>query len=199
VGALGAKLNAIAFLVSAFTVKSHLSLSRFSTNLGSSWNSAIFTSFPFVVYEVAYVTSDYQTNSIPWRLSLDLQYAQTRNYTKLNNADCISLYLNSVSGAGNVVVVTSMTSADNCDLFNDSSSLIFTFGRGDFATIEDWVCQSPQYPIQKNYCWPGNLLPVASNWSVDTGAVLGSPVQYCLVEDPLNMDDLCGLHFTQTA
>ena len=94
-----------------------------------------------------------------------------------------------------MVVVTSMTSADNYDLFNDSSSLIFTFGRGYFATIEDWVCQSPQYPIQKNYCWPGNLLPVASNWSVDTGAVLGSPVQYCLVEDPLNMDDLCGLHF----
>jgi hypothetical protein len=163
----------------------------FSTNLGSRWNSAIFTSFPFVVYRVAYVTSDFQTNSNPWKskLNADLQYSAW------NNMDCINRYLNSVSGAGDVVVVTSMTSAEN-----HNSSLIFTFNRGDFATIVDWVCQSPQYnQTQKNYCWPGNLLPIASDWSIPVGVYLDdaipATVQYCLAEDPLNMDDLCGLHF----
>jgi hypothetical protein len=166
-----------------------------STNSGSSWNSAIFSSFPFVAYRVAFVTSDFQTNSKPWGENPDLQFAW-RNFTKLNNADCITRYLNSVSGAGDVVVVTSMTSADNYAFYKDDTSLIETFGpRDDVSTIVDWVCDSPQYQMNAtNYCWAGNLLPTASDWSVD---VVGEdiPVQYCLAEDLANMDDWCGLHF----
>jgi hypothetical protein len=193
-GALRTKLDAVASLVCAFINHAFL-FPMISTNSGSSWNSAIFSSFPFVAYRAAFVTSDFQTNSNPWEENPDLQSAW-RNFTKLNNADCISRYLNSVSGAGDVVVVTSMTSTENDLRFKNDTSLIETFElTEDISKIVVWVCSSPQYQLNAtNYCWAGNLLPVASSWSVNISNQ-DVPVQYCLAEDPANMDDWCGLHF----
>jgi hypothetical protein len=194
-GALRTKLDAVASLVCAFINHAFL-FPMISTNSGSSWNSAIFSSFPFVAYRVAFVTSDFQTNSNPWEENPDLQSASWRNFTKLDNADCINRYLNSVSGAGDVVVVTSMTSTENDLRFKNDTSLIETFGlTEDISKIVVWVCSSPQYQLNAtNYCWAGNLLPVASSWSVNISNQ-DVPVQYCLAEEPADMDDWCGLHF----
>ena len=141
---------------------------------------------------MAFAASDFGMNNNTWEENDDLQQSvMDRKFTQISNRDCIDRYLNSQSGAGDVVVVTTFPNG------YDGTSLIETFGpRSDVATITDWVCDSPQYQMNAtNYCWAGNMDPVADTWTVNI-ANEDIPVQHCFAaEDLANMDDWCGLHF----
>jgi hypothetical protein len=59
---------------------------------------------------VAFVASDFETNKTPWD-SEDhpgLQQSAWTSFKLLNNTECVTRYLNSQSGAGDVVVVTDL-------------------------------------------------------------------------------------------
>lgn len=159
-------------------------------------NSAVFASFPFVTYSVAVVTSDYYTNEVPWNASAKIRTLQTgKGFEHLNQAQCIELYGNPTSGAGDIIVVTS--SRNNSITYNDGSSLLLEFSlalRDDWSTLDLWLCAGTH-----SGCTSRNLaIELAEDpWMFrSANGILNVPIEYCLSSGILNIDTKCNIQYS---
>ncbi|KAG2413845.1 hypothetical protein HFD88_003034 [Aspergillus terreus] len=187
-------------MISRMRVIMYVVLSLSSATLHLFWNSAIFESFPFISYTSVFVTGDYLTNSTPWG---DVADAHTRalqikgrGFEQLNRTSCVQRYMDPLSGAGDIVVVTKLL--DNSLTYNDSTSLVKSFRIWDTSNwdrLQTWMYDSPDYP-RRPYSLR-KLLPYAGNWSVNV-ADQAIPVEYCLGQPVQDLSNRCGLHFNTT-
>lgn len=163
----------------------------------------MFSSFPYVMYTTVVVTDDYLTNTVPWNTTNPRTLAlfnEGHTFERLNNTACIERYMDPLSGAGDVIVVTTL--ANNSVTYNDSSSLLDSFQLGalnDWETISRWMC-SGQSALYTGFCSQANLAPFAHNWSITVGASNNPTyvsVAYCLSQGTSDMKDWCELHFSE--
>lgn len=118
------------------------------------WNSAVFTSRPFVAFPVAGVTNDFLQVSDDWasqRPILDPEIAHNssaiyalhehaRNFTRMSNLECMETYIDPRKPSSELVLVANITAAQN-----NESSLVFGWisgsnsARWDSATF--WICR----------------------------------------------------------
>ncbi|KAJ5355111.1 uncharacterized protein N7496_012323 [Penicillium cataractarum] len=187
-------------MISRMRVIVYAVLALSSATLHLFWNSAIFESFPFISYTTVFVTDDYLTNNNPWGDVGDdhTRAPQTngREFDRLNGTSCIQRYMDPLSGAGDIVVLTNLL--DNSLTNNDSTSFVKSFRIWDTSNwdrLQTWIYDSPDYP-HRPYS-ERKLLPYAGNWTVNVeGQAI--PVEYCLGQPVQDLSNRCGLHFNTT-
>lgn len=173
------------------------------------WNSAVFSSFPFVFYNRAIVTKEYLTNDRPWTTCLGANAGKlqkrAKTFTRISSIECARRYVDPLSGAGDVVVVTNLT--NNGDAFDDGTSLLAYYDTmrpdRDWRTLSSWVCSSITDLIIHSWL-PGRCTKIISshiffNWSVSANRTQEYvTVEYCLSEGIMDMSEKCGLHLNST-
>ncbi|KAL3478462.1 hypothetical protein BJX99DRAFT_256359 [Aspergillus californicus] len=187
-------------MISRVRVVVYAVLALSSATLHLFWNSAVFESFPFISYTSVFVTGSYLTNNNPWGNVADARtralQTMGRGFDRLNRTSCIQRYMDPLSGAGDIVVVTKLL--DNSLTSNDSTSFVKSFRIWDTSNwdrLQNWMYDSPDYP-HRPYS-EDKLLPYAANWTVNVeGQAI--PVDYCLGQPVQDLSNRCGLHFNTT-
>lgn len=188
------------------------------TDRQGSWNSAIFTSIPFVAFPVAGVTNDFLQVSDNWALQCPIPdstiahnssaiyalHESARNFTRMSNLECMETYIDPRKPSSELVLVANITAAQNND-----SSLVFGWisgsdsARWDSATF--WICPN-RGDKHDRFCDMNWAHEFQDEWKVSQifytpdgerhGAAI--TVEYCLVGEQSNkMTDRCELLYNK--
>jgi hypothetical protein len=194
-----------------------------SSDLGTSWNSAVFAATPFSTYEVGLVTADYLEDSIEWYNPLPIVAKIRENAStldKIDRAECIRRYAGTSAGLPSVLIVSSnatMSNRKSNDVINPGSSLLANFttieGPGtDWGLNSDWMCSAwaPPGGSSPVACTEKFIATFADTWTLrlsptvgikpgDVYSEGGMKVDYCLVMDEgRSMESACALRVSPT-
>ncbi|KAL4914503.1 hypothetical protein BDW62DRAFT_204519 [Aspergillus aurantiobrunneus] len=195
-----------------------IGLGVISTVLHLVWNSTLFASVPFTIFDGAIATSDFLWATDRWNASttegsmrpMKTSYEEriynlqdsARNFTRLDKLSCRELYVNSLKTTGDVILIAkNLTSAQN-----NGSSLIQGWINGlaswDYANF--WVCGegTRDGSLPSDYCTRDKAMSLADNWTIATWEAphyQHVEIDYCLIGDQAANDQRCGFHFSSPA
>ena len=191
-------------------VVSTVRFSSKSLNLtDTSWNSAVFYSFPTYEYRVAVASSDFQDYNQTWPSKIGYDFDSLRRSATdleyLSNADCINRYIEPLNSGRDVIVVTKRTTAQN-----DNKTLLTSEVSGGVVWYfeEYWICSSPEIysAMLPGGCTTSVINNYLSNWTVASGDIppvtdnsLGSgtvEVDHCLSAGLNDSQNQCSVGFS---
>jgi len=191
---------------------------RSAADISGSWNSAVFTSIPFVTFPVAGVTSDFLEVRDDWttqRPILDPTIAHNssviyalhegaRNFTRYSNLDCMELYIDPRTASSEVVLVAATAASQN-----NGSSLIFGFISGSDSSqwnaATAWICPN-RGDKHDRFCTMEWANEFYDNWTVyqkfttpdGQSHDVHMTVDHCLVGDrATDTDERCELLYNK--
>lgn len=155
------------------------------------------------------MTNEYLTNARSWPASLGVNVNElqlsAKNFTRISSVECARRYVDPLSGAGDVVVVTNLT--NNSNAFNDGTSLLAFYDTmdpdHDWRTLNSWACYAV-FDLVIHSWVPGRCTKLINspnffNWSVAANGTQGYvAVEYCLSEGVMDISEKCGLHLNST-
>lgn len=185
-----------------------------------SWNAAIFTSLPTVFVSRAVVTSDWRTagdiwsETDPWprleegrwwdriqqyrnvTVNATTIYAmqdEAKQYRRISNRECVKTFIEPKNANQALVIVAKdMTRADNP--YNSSLLDAGVFGwNADSSWASEWICWAHQYKPEGMFCQWYWMEDFADDWTLYEPPI---KVDHCLVGEPADTREKCGLHYS---
>lgn len=184
-----------------------------------SWNSVIFSSQPFALVPVAFVTNDFLAAGDDWMqsnpsiaalsinntdVSINGLHEAAASFTRLSNSECIERYVSPLATTSSLVVVANETS-----LQNNGSSLIFGFISGinssEWDNSRGWICAAYQPGNWGRYCTLDWAKEFQDDWKLTNDAFdnlrgdrapINVTADFCLVGSSADQDSRCGLHYS---
>ena len=164
---------------------------------------------PFVVFPASAVTSDFLTAADNWEVtrpitdptifanrssSMYALHENARNFTRLDNLQCMERYIDPLQATSDLVLVSNVTTAQN-----NGSSLIFAWMSGsdsmNWNGATNWICSSHENAYYTSYCSIDKAQHYADDWVV-LGPSMNATIYYCLVGEQGDNGNRCGFHFS---
>lgn len=179
-----------------------------STVMHLFWNSAVFSSIPYTIYPVAIATGDFRAYKDDWSKysavvhdtsnAAGIFSLNEKNYTRIENAECISIHVDPRYAGGELILVSNTTTASHSQRTGHANQTLINgwdVGHG-FAIWNgemQWICTEMLKTERQTWCTNDWAQQHVRDWRV-----YGEPIQYCLQGPRADNRERCGLHFSKT-